>query len=152
MTNLGGHDMESVLEAFEGVTHDRPTCFLAYTIKGYGLPFAGHKDNHSGLMSPDEMEAMRASHGVAPGEEWEPFAGLDVPEPDIRRFLAGVPFNQWVSRRPRARRSFRCRMRRRSRRGAPRRPRPRRPSVARSTPSPAPADRSRTGSSPPLRT
>ncbi len=102
MTNLGGHDMESVLEAFEGATDDRPTCFLAYTIKGYGLPFAGHKDNHSGLMSPDEVEAMRASHGVARGEEWEPFAGLDVPEPDLRRFLAGVPFNQWVSRRPRA--------------------------------------------------
>ena len=27
MTNLGGHDMESVLEAFEGVSGDRPTCF-----------------------------------------------------------------------------------------------------------------------------
>ena len=102
MTNLGGHDMERVLEAFEGVAGDRPTCFLAYTIKGYGLPFAGHKDNHSGLMSPEEMEAMRASHGVAPGEEWAPLAGLEVPEPDLRRFLAGVPFNQWLSRRPRA--------------------------------------------------
>ena len=31
MTNLGGHDMESVLEAFGSVTGDRPTCFLAYT-------------------------------------------------------------------------------------------------------------------------
>ena len=102
MTNLGGHDMESVLEAFESVTSEQPTCFLAYTIKGYGLPFAGHKDNHSGLMSPDDVEAMRASHGVAPGEEWEPLAGLDVAEEDIRRFLARVPFNQRVSRRPRA--------------------------------------------------
>ena len=102
MTNLGGHDMESVLEAFEGVTDERPTCFLAYTIKGYGLPFAGHKDNHSGLMSADEVEAMRASHGVAPGEEWEPFAGMKDEEAEVRRFLAGVPFNQWVSRRPRA--------------------------------------------------
>ena len=102
MTNLGGHDMESVLEAFESVTGDQPTCFLAYTIKGYGLPLAGHKDNHSGLMSPEEVEAMRASHGVAPGDEWAPLAGLDVPEADLRRFLAGVPFNQWVSRRARA--------------------------------------------------
>ena len=102
MTNLGGHDMESVLEAFEGVTGDRPTCFLAYTIKGYGLPFAGHKDNHAGLMSPDEIEVMRASHGVEPGEEWAPFSGLDIPEAEVRHFLAGVPFNQWVSRRPRA--------------------------------------------------
>ena len=100
MTNLGGHDMESVLEAFESVTGDQPTCFLAYTIKGYGLPLAGHKDNHAGLMSPDEVAVMRAAHGVAPGEEWEPFSGLDVSESDMRRFLAGVPFNQWVSRRP----------------------------------------------------
>ena len=102
MTNLGGHDMESVLDAFAGVDGDRPTCFLAYTIKGYGLPLAGHKDNHAGLLSPEDVEAMRASHGVAPGEEWEPLAGLDVPETDLRRFLAGVPFNQWVSRRPSA--------------------------------------------------
>ena len=102
MTNLGGHDMESVLEAFGSVTGDRPTCFLAYTIKGYGLPLAGHKDNHSGLLSPEDVEAMRVSHGVAQGEEWEPLAGLDVPETDMRRFLAGVPFNQWVSRRARA--------------------------------------------------
>ena len=105
MTNLGGHDMESVLEAFAGVDGDRPTCFLAYTIKGYGLPLAGHKDNHAGLLSPEDVEAMRASHGVAPGEEWEPLAGLDVPETDLRRFLAGVPFNQWVSRRPSAART-----------------------------------------------
>ena len=102
MTNLGGHDMESVLDAFESVDDDRPTCFLAYTIKGYGLPLAGHKDNHAGLLSPEDVEAMRASHGVAPGEEWEPLAGLDVPETDVRRFLAGVPFNQLLSRRPSA--------------------------------------------------
>ena len=102
MTNLGGHDIESVLDAFEGVSDERPTCFLAYTIKGWGLPFAGHKDNHSGLLSPDEIEALRVSHGVAPGEEWEPFSGMDAPEADVRRFVAGVPFNQWVSRRPNA--------------------------------------------------
>ena len=102
MTNLGGHDIKSVLDAFGRVSDERPTCFLAYTIKGWGLPFAGHKDNHSGLLSPDEIEALRASHGISPGEEWEPFSGLDVPEADVRRFVAGVPFNQWVSRRPSA--------------------------------------------------
>src|SRR6516164_4031221 len=41
MTNLAGHDMDSVLAAFHAVEDDRPTCFIAYTIKGYGLPFAG---------------------------------------------------------------------------------------------------------------
>src|SRR6266851_2768514 len=37
MTNLAGHDMEAVLEAFHSITDDIPTCFIAYTIKGFGL-------------------------------------------------------------------------------------------------------------------
>ena len=41
MTNLAGHDLPSLLEAFGSVDHDRPVCFICYTIKGYGLPFAG---------------------------------------------------------------------------------------------------------------
>src|SRR5947207_10633937 len=43
MTNLAGQDLEAVLEAFHSIEDDIPTCFIAYTIKGYGLPFAGHK-------------------------------------------------------------------------------------------------------------
>jgi pyruvate dehydrogenase E1 component len=92
MTNLAGHDLESILTAFHGVEADAPTCFIAYTIKGYGLPFAGHKDNHAGLMSPEQMEVFRRAEGIAPGEEYEPFAGLDVPEEELRRFLDQVPF------------------------------------------------------------
>jgi len=99
MTNLAGHDMESILEAFHGVKTDAPTCFIAYTIKGYGLPFAGHKDNHAGMMTPDQMEVFRRALGVAPGEEYEPFAGLDVDEEQLRRFLAQVPFAQHSGRR-----------------------------------------------------
>jgi pyruvate dehydrogenase E1 component len=41
----------AVLAAFHAVTDDRLTCFIAYTIKGYGPPFAGHWDNHAGLMN-----------------------------------------------------------------------------------------------------
>ena len=99
MTNLGGHDLETVLDAFHAATDDRPRCFLAYTIKGQGLPFAGHKDNHAGLMTPEQMEAFRAAHGVAPGAEWEPFAGLDAAEDELRAFLAGVPFAAPATRR-----------------------------------------------------
>jgi pyruvate dehydrogenase E1 component len=40
MTNLAGHDMESIVEAFDGAQEDVPHCFVAYTIKGYGLPLA----------------------------------------------------------------------------------------------------------------
>ena len=35
MNNLGGHDLPSLIEAFGRIDHDRPTCFIAYTIKGY---------------------------------------------------------------------------------------------------------------------
>ena len=92
MTNLGGHDMETVLEAFHAVRSDVPTCFIAYTIKGYGLPFAGHKDNHSGLMSLEQMEVYRQTQRIAPGQEYDPFAGLDIPEERLRSFIQRVPF------------------------------------------------------------
>ena len=41
MSNLAGNDVEAVLEAFlEADNDDVPTCFIAYTIKGFGLPLA----------------------------------------------------------------------------------------------------------------
>ncbi|MGE5147965.1 MAG: transketolase, partial [Candidatus Eiseniibacteriota bacterium] len=94
MTNLGGHDMASVLEAYLGVEDDTPHCFVAYTIKGYGLPLAGHKDNHAGLMTVEQMARFKEAHRIAEGAEWEPFAGLDADPDDLRRFLAEVPFSK----------------------------------------------------------
>ncbi len=76
MTNLGGHCAESLMEAFAAAGDDRPTMFIAYTIKGYGLPFAGHKDNHAGLMTATQIHALRDSLGVREGEEWEPYGGM----------------------------------------------------------------------------
>src|SRR5215212_1458483 len=75
-TDLGGHCMESLVEAFDGARDDVPTLFIAWTIKGYGLPFAGHKDNHAGLMNPTQMAALRETMGVAEGREWEPLEGI----------------------------------------------------------------------------
>ncbi len=99
MTNLAGHDLESVIEAFEAADDDRPTCFIAYTIKGHGLPLAGHKDNHAGLMNEAQMEQFRESMGVPEGKEWDRFAGLDVPPPTLEAYLAAVPFAQSDQRR-----------------------------------------------------
>jgi pyruvate dehydrogenase E1 component len=76
MTNLGGHDLASLVEAFDSARDDVPTLFIAYTIKGFGLPFAGHKDNHSGLMNPGQIAALRDRMGIAEGEEWASWAGL----------------------------------------------------------------------------
>ena len=92
MNNLGGHDLAAVIEAFDGIDHDRPVCFIAYTIKGMGLPFAGHKDNHAGLMTPAQMETFRAAMKIRPGHEWDRFEGLSAPEPALQKFLDAVPF------------------------------------------------------------
>ena len=99
MTNLGGHDLPGLLEIFESIDHDRPTVFIAYTIKGFGLPLAGHKDNHAGLMTPDQMARLRQAMGVREGHEWERAEGLGVSEAALEDFLAAAPFSQGGSRR-----------------------------------------------------
>ena len=92
MNNLGGHDLDAIIEAFDSIDHDRPVCFIAYTIKGLGLPFAGHKDNHAGLMTPAQMETFRAAMKIRPGHEWDRFEGLSASEPALQTFLDAVPF------------------------------------------------------------
>ncbi len=94
MTNLGGHDLEYLIESFRAAdaAGDRPTCFIAYTVKGMGLPFAGHKDNHAGLMTREQMEVFRAAMRIRPGREWEPFEGLDASEADLRAAVEASPF------------------------------------------------------------
>jgi len=93
MTNLGGHDMAATLEAFASVgDDDTPHCFIAYTIKGFNTPLAGHKDNHSGLMNPDQMAEFKDSHDIRDGHEWDFAEGLGVDEDALRAFLEDVPF------------------------------------------------------------
>jgi pyruvate dehydrogenase E1 component len=92
MTNLAGHDLETVLGAFHSLDSDQPTAIVAYTIKGYGLPLAGHKDNHAGMLSPRQIECLRDSLGIAAGQEWDPFAGLHIPPERLEAFIADVPF------------------------------------------------------------
>lgn len=94
MSNLGGHDMASMLEAFEQIDHDRPVCFIAYTIKGVGLPFQGHKDNHAGLMTVAQMEKYRESQNIRPDHEWDKYEGLTQDAAELDAFLARAPFNR----------------------------------------------------------
>ncbi|MDQ8732687.1 transketolase [Bradyrhizobium sp. LHD-71] len=99
MSNLGGHDMESLIDAFSAVDHDRPVCFIAYTIKGVGLPFQGHKDNHAGLMTVKQMEAWRTAQKIRPGHEWDRFEGTTIPAEVLQAFLDGVAFRRGGDRR-----------------------------------------------------
>ncbi|HEY4274928.1 MAG TPA: hypothetical protein VGM68_05550 [Rhizomicrobium sp.] len=95
MSDLGGHDMPTLLKAFESRTKDtRPTVFIAYTVKGFGLPLQGHKDNHAGLMTETQMAAFRTANGVRENHEWDKFEGAAMPAREIESFLAQVPFAQ----------------------------------------------------------
>ncbi|MCW1931062.1 1-deoxy-D-xylulose-5-phosphate synthase N-terminal domain-containing protein [Pararhodobacter zhoushanensis] len=91
MENLGGNCVETMADTFDSITHDRPTCFLAYTIKGWGTPIAGHKDNHGGLMTKTQMGEWQQHMGVPEGQEWEPFAAVEDAGA-LRDFLGKVPF------------------------------------------------------------
>jgi len=100
--HLGGHDQQVLCEAFDRASRvaDKPVAILAYTVKGYGLPLAGHKDNHSALLSQEEIDALREALGVARGEEFEPLKGLPGP---LREYLERAPLhagNAQPARRP----------------------------------------------------
>ena len=94
MTNLGGHDVDYLIEQFRAAdaAGDQPTCFIAYTVKGMGLPFAGHKDNHSGLMTRDQMDAFRAGMRIRDGHEWDIAEGLDLTGPAFQAVIDSAPF------------------------------------------------------------
>lgn len=73
--NLGGHDLKSLLHAFSQADQNQqvPTVVFAYTIKGWGLPFAGEALNHSMLLSPEQMAQLQQDMGIPTGREWEAF-------------------------------------------------------------------------------
>jgi len=87
-SDVGGHCMETLVEAFDAAQDDVPTLFIAWTIKGFGLPFAGHKDNHAGLMNPTQLAALREAMGVRQGEEWEKLEGVgDNARPGVEALI-----------------------------------------------------------------
>lgn len=73
LANLGGHDVIELLKTLAAADAEprRPTIIFAYTIKGWGLPIAGNPLNHSMLLTPEQIEALREQFGIAPGHEWD---------------------------------------------------------------------------------
>lgn len=88
VTDLGGHDMESMLNAYrkcDEVT-DRPSVIFAYTVKGWGLPFAGNPRNHSMLLDEMQLAELRRKSGLDLVSEWS-------------RLNPNTPAGSWVQRR-----------------------------------------------------
>jgi pyruvate dehydrogenase E1 component len=95
MTELGGHCLVTLLEAFEqAAASETPKLIIAYTTKGRHLPFQGHKDNHSGLMTPTQIGELRDKLGISEGQEWSPMAGLSQKRMDkASAVLAHAPWS-----------------------------------------------------------
>jgi len=100
MENLGGHCIDTLCDAFDAAArHDRPTVFVAYTVKGWGTPLAGHKDNHAGLMTKAQMAEFAAKMNIRAGREWEPGEGVGLDDADIAELMGKLPFFARTDRR-----------------------------------------------------
>ena len=75
LSNLGGHDLEALLDVLSQAEAEpeRPTIIFAYTIKGWGLPIAGHPLNHSMLLGEGQIADLRERLGVSADDEWGRF-------------------------------------------------------------------------------
>ncbi|MGV9809873.1 transketolase-like TK C-terminal-containing protein [Micromonospora chersina] len=96
VTDLGGHDLQAMLDAYaqcDAVT-DRPSVVFAYTVKGWGLPIAGNPRNHSALLTTEQVDALRAAHGLTRDTEWDrldPASPAGIRAGERREALARAP-------------------------------------------------------------
>ena len=74
LRNLGGHDHQALAAAFAAIDDTRPTVIFAYTVKGYGLATEGHPQNHSALLTAQQLTDLAARTGADPENPWRGFA------------------------------------------------------------------------------
>ncbi len=86
--DLGGHDLVELVRCFRAcdAEPDRPSIVFAYTVKGYGLPFAGDPLNHAALLTRTQIDDLRARTGLSPETEWDRFD----PDTPAGRLCEGV--------------------------------------------------------------
>ncbi|WDV30933.1 pyruvate dehydrogenase [Streptomyces sp. AD16] len=70
--NLGGHDLGALLDAYAAIDDTRPTVILAYTVKGRGLHSEGHPQNHSSLLTRDQLADLATRTGADLDDPWRP--------------------------------------------------------------------------------
>jgi len=73
VANLGGHDLGALDSAFSAIDDTRPTVIFAYTIKGYGLAMKGHPQNHSALLTEQQMRELADRIGGNLDDPWRAF-------------------------------------------------------------------------------
>jgi len=71
--DLGGHDLPLLVDTFSTVDQHRPTVVFAYTVKGRGLPTEGHPNNHSALLTEEQMRSLAEACGTSLEDPWRGF-------------------------------------------------------------------------------
>jgi pyruvate dehydrogenase E1 component len=71
--NLGGHDLRSLGDAFAAIDDSRPTVIFAYTVKGYKLASQGHPQNHSALLTREQLRDLADRLGADFDHPWAAF-------------------------------------------------------------------------------
>ena len=77
--NLGGHDLGALRAAYAAIDDSRPTVIIAYTLKGYGLAIEGHPQNHSALLTADQLAVLADRLGLDPADPWARFPAGSAP-------------------------------------------------------------------------
>jgi len=68
--DLGGHSPAALDAAYERIDDTRPTVILAYTVKGHRLPTEGHPQNHSSLLTAEQMHELAHRLGASMDDPW----------------------------------------------------------------------------------
>jgi pyruvate dehydrogenase E1 component len=87
--DLGGHDLDLLIDTYAAVENERPTVVFAYTVKGSGLPTEGHPNNHSALLTENQMATLAEASGVNPADPWQGFSA-GTPADDLCRSRAAA--------------------------------------------------------------
>ncbi|MBI4402578.1 MAG: pyruvate dehydrogenase [Deltaproteobacteria bacterium] len=111
--NVGGHDIECLLEACERAKLDekKPTLIVAHTIKGFGLRCQAQSGNHSTLPEDDELKELSGKLGLPDEDPFLDFIDSSPEESFLKdrrkKFLAGIRKiaaavkdrqNKWIGR------------------------------------------------------
>ena len=73
--DFGGHDFETLIEAFEATKGEknRPSLVIAHTIKGWGLKMAANPGNHSAIPEEEELGVLAERGKMSKGELYARF-------------------------------------------------------------------------------
>lgn len=90
LRDLGGHDLQLLVDTFATVDASRPTIVFAYTVKGKGLPTEGHPQNHSALLTEDQMRQLAQACGTDLDDPWTLFPAESAESALIRQTAARI--------------------------------------------------------------